>query len=469
MEKGTLVSGGDSAGPDSGGKVLSLDACVAAALSSSDDIAMADRSLDSARAQHALNASKDAVSLQALGGYGLTDGFGNPTILKSSLSGSALGVVQSIQGGLTVQKGTLSSANPATKIALTATQNLPSPNSSVDYNTTVVGVSVAQTIWDGYPGGQTKASVDKSFLALRIKEFQTVQSRAAALAAVKRAYITMLTAQRALEVKKSIAEKQRGLLNQIQTVYSLKQASSVDLLNAQINSESADLDVESGSHDLALARQRLAALIGMPADSAFAVSEVEDPPLPAASLEEAIAVGLKRRAELAIADLSRSSSAVDALLAKGQAQAGISLSGGVSMALASPLSPADAEYANLGVKITLPILDGGAARAMEASSDALLGVYATQRHELEKSVAADIHDAYWAATIQERKIELAKKSMELCDSQLALLKVQNTYGTATNQDLLTAAVNAANAEIAYATAKNGYLLAILSLTTAMGL
>ena len=255
-DKGSSVSGGASAVPDSGGKVLSLDACVGAALASSDDIAMADRSLDSARAQHALNASKDAVSLQATGGYGFTDGFGNASILKSSLSGSALGLVQSVQGGLTVQKGTLSSANPATKIALTATQNLPSPDSSVGYSTTVVGVSVAQTIWDGYPGGQTKASVDKSFLALRIKELQTVQSRAAAVAAVKRAYITMLTAQRALDVKKSIADKQRGLLKQIETVYSLKQASSVDLLNAQINSESADLDVESGSHG-AIPRGRL--------------------------------------------------------------------------------------------------------------------------------------------------------------------------------------------------------------------
>jgi outer membrane protein TolC len=64
---------------------------------------------------------------------------------------------------------------------------------------------------------------------------------------------------------------------------------------------------------------------------------------------------------------------------------------------------------------------------------------------------------------------VAKQSQDLYEAQLKLVQAQNSFGTATNQDLMTAAVNAANAEVSYAAAKNSYLLAVITLETAMGL
>jgi outer membrane protein TolC len=441
------------------------------ALASGPDSILAAKTLEAARANHALNLSKNAFALSATGGYGVNEGFSfsSPSTIDSSLLSKAgtsnAGAYNALQAGLTLSKG--ASASPFTKLALSVTENAPfTPSQKTQ--PLVLALSLSQTLWDGYPGGQARATVDKSALSLQGKELQAAQSRSLIVANVKKAYLTLLTAQRAFSLKGEIAKKQHGLLGQITAIYGLKQASSIDLLNAQINAKSADLDVETARHDLELARQRLANILGLPPDSSIAAAEAADEPLPAASLEEALAKGLSGRPELALSDLNRRSSAIDLALARGQAQPGVSLSGGLNTALAFGIKTSDADYATVAVKLSLPVLDAGAAAAQTASSSALVDYYATQRRQLELSIGADIKDSWWLMTIQSGKAELARQSMELAEAQLALVKTQNSYGTATNQDFLAAAVNAANAETAYGSAKNAYLLSVLALETAMG-
>ncbi len=451
---------------------LDLAACIDAALAAGPDAAVAARNLDVARATHALNQSKNGFALAASGALNMNEGFSfDSTALNTALlakaGGSNAGLSSSIQAGLTLTKG--ASTSPFTRLALTASQGFNSEFASLA-NSTILGLSVAQTVWDGYPGGQVRATVDKSVLTLRGKELQAVQSASLIVANVKKAYVTMLTAQRTLALRLGIADKQKALLKQITAVYAIRQATTIDLQTAQINAKSADLDVETSRHDLALARQRLANLLGMPPDSGFSVAEIADAAPRAASLEDAVSTGLAKRIELAQADLSRRSSAIDLALAKGQSQASINLTGGLNVALdTSTATTRNADYATLGLRLGLPVLDAGAAAALVASSSALVGVYSTTRKQLEQSIAADIRDAWWTLDLQVRRIDLALQSRDLFNAKLALVKAQNSMGTATNQELMTAVVDAATAEATYATAKSNYLLAVIALETAMGL
>ena len=457
--------------------VLRLEECISLALAEGPDQRVAAASLDAARAAHDLSLSKAGLALSTSGSYSLGEGFslGNPSSPSSSLlskasgSGGSPGLTQTIQGGLTLSSGNASASNPANRLSLSATQVIP-PASSASFPTTTVSASYARTVWDGYPGGQTKAAIDKSALSLRGKEAQAAVGRAMAIANVKKAYLTMLSAQRTLELRLGILGKQQALLAQINAVYALKQASSIDLLGAQINARTAELDVESARHDLALASQRLANLMGRDPSAAFAVADIPDEPVPAASVDEAVSMGLSRRSELALAEFGRQSAAIDLALARGLSQPGVSLTSGLGLSVGpAGSSTQDAEYASLGVKLTLPVLDGGAAQAQERSSQAAMAMYDAQERQLRLTIAADISDAYWTVSIMAQKVELARQGMELYESQLALVKTQNSFGTATNQDLLTASVNAANAEAAYAAARTSYLLAVLALETAMGL
>ena len=103
---------------------------------------------------------------------------------------------------------------------------------------------------------------------------------------MKQSYITMLAAQRDLDIKKQVLEKQTNLLKQIEAVYALKQASAVDLKTAQINARSAEIDVTTADKTLRLANERLAVILGRPASDRFSVADIPDPSLPAASIDE---------------------------------------------------------------------------------------------------------------------------------------------------------------------------------------
>ncbi len=71
--------------------------------------------------------------------------------------------------------------------------------------------------------------------------------------------------------------------------------------------------------------------------------------------------------------------------------------------------------------------------------------------------------------LQTAKLELSKLAADNSAGQYNLRKIQRQYGTATNQDVLAAAVNMVNASTANAAARNALELAILQLQNAMGM
>jgi outer membrane protein TolC len=450
-------------------KVIDLREAIDSALAGGDDMRIAKANLDAATAQHALNLSKNGVALAATGSYAPVDGFGQAADLSALQLGKASGIGQSISGGLNLSLGNASPTNPYSKLSLAVTQSIPPPSAPPSSSSTLMSASLAQTLWDGYPGGQTKAAIDKSALTLQGKRLATDQSRSATIAKVKQAYVAMLGAQRTLSLRQGIFNKQDGLRKQIEAVFALKQASAIDIQTARINATSAELDVEASRHDLSLARQRLANLMGLAADSAFDVAETETPEFPAPSVDEAISIGLSKRVDAAQIELGKKSALVDVALAKAGAQPSVSIAAGFSLGMIEASSPALASSASLGLKIGMPLLDAGAASAQIAATRAQIEAFDAQAAQLRETIAADIRDAYWTVQIQAERVSLAKDSQDMYEKTLELVKAQNQYGTATNQDLLTAQVNAANAEVGYLAAKSTYLLAELALETAMGL
>ncbi|MGO8692848.1 MAG: TolC family protein [Rectinemataceae bacterium] len=454
-------------------KVITLQEAIDAAVANGPDMKIVRGTLDVAGAQYALAATKGTFTLSTTGGYSAIDGLGST--YESSAFAPYSSTLETLLGTTSTNVSNTANAGialtgPLTQLGLNVGQIIPPSDAALNAQITTAQLSLTQTIWDGYPGGQIKASIDKSLLAFQGQELASVQGRITALFNVKQAYVTMLTDQRNLAVKRQILDSQNSLLAQIRAVYDLKQASTVDLMTAQVNARGADLDVAQADHDLRLARQRLAILLGYPPDSRFAVAETADPPMPAPSLEQAIAVGLQKRPDLAQLGLSRRSSGIDLLLAAGSAQPTVSVTGGLDAAVAWPGSSIiDAASVSAGVKIAMPVADAGAARDQEEAASRQIDLYDVQRSQLAFGIAADIRDAYESALILRDRVDLAQKNMEALDALFVVTKTQNQYGTATTQDVLTASVNAATAEVAYQTSRNAYLLGVFTLETDMGL
>jgi outer membrane protein TolC len=471
-QAGTLAAG--AAAPPL--PTITMDMALNEAAASGDDQKLVAQNLGVARLQRSLDLAKQGLTVTASGAYTLADGLSQDTttaqqslIAKAESASTGGSSVASNQGLANSAQGSLALGTPLTKLALSASLILPPAAASSALPSSSIALTASQTLWDGYPGGQYKAALAKSGLTAQGKELAAMQGSSAAIGKVKQAYVAMLAAQRDLDIKKQVLDKQTKLLTQIQAVYKIQQASAIDLKTAQINARSAEIDVATADKTLRLANERLAVIMGRPGGERFAVADVPDPALPSGSIDEAIKIGLDKRTDLAQYELSAKSSLIDAALARAQAQPGLSLTGGVGFAQSWATAPLSADALSVGAKVTLPLIDSGAAGLQAKASEGQAAAYVLQAAQLRKTLSSDIRDYYETAQLLAEKIGLAKQSAELAESQFDLVKAQNTFGTATTQDVLTASVTAATAEVSYGSARNAYLLAELSLETAMGL
>jgi outer membrane protein len=438
--------------------VVTLQQSIDAAMSGGDDNKILQGNLDVARAQHALNVSRNSFTLSAAAGAQQSWLLGNSTLQSNKILTSTA-VSTGAQAGLTF-------AGPLTSVSVTPSLIPANPPSSPD-PFTLVSVNAAQTIWNGYWGGPTQAAVDKSLLTLQGKEIGTEASRLGIMYTVKQAFYALLSAQGNLALKTKILDKQKALLNQIQAVYDMKAASLADLKTAQLNARSAQVDVDGAAHDLRFARITLATLMGKNPDEEFTVSDTE-PQVPVASLGEALNAGLSRRVELKQLELSLKSSNVDLALARGQGTPTVSLTGGVNVLFDLGSSVTQAESVNLGVKLSMPVLDAGSVGNQVKSILSQNGVYALQQAQLRKSITTAIQNAWEGVQLSNEKVEVARLSVEAADLQYQIVSAQRDAGTASNQDLLTASVNLANAQNTLATAESAAELAVLQLQAVMG-
>jgi outer membrane protein TolC len=475
--------------------VITLKDAIDSAATSGDDFLIAAGTLEVANKQRALDLAKQGLSLSASGSYGVVDGLGKDTETTASTDKTVIAETSALQsydqsliskaanasngstlsssynGIASTPAASLSLSGPLTKATLSAAQTIPVPEASIPTVTqqSVVGLNLAQTVWDGYPGGQYKATLTKSLLAFQGKELAATQSGSAAVTKVKQAYIAMLAAQRDLDIKKQVLAKQQNMLAQIEAIYAIKQASAIDLRTAQVNARSAELDVSTSDKTLRLANERLAVIMGRDRGERFSVADIEDPEMPAASVDEAISTGLRKRSDVAQLDLNAKSSLIDAAVTRAQAKPNVSLSGGAGLAIGWMSPPVVAGALSVGAKVALPIFDSGAADFQAKTSESQAALYGLQAAQLRKTISSDIRDYFESAQLQAEKVMLAKESADLAEAQFELMKAQNKYGTATMQDVLTASVTAATAEVSYGTAKSAYLSAVLQLSTAMGL
>lgn len=444
---------------------ITLQQSIDAALTNGDDNKILTGNLDVARAKLALSISQNSLTLSGSAGYIYGSPFDNAGVL-SSTSFASVGPTTPIgpQAGLTL-------GGPLTAVNLSAYPWIPA---SVNGNNQFVngdgssslGLTVSQTLWNGYPGGSTQAAVDKGRLTLQGQELTMDAGRLGIVYNVKQAYYTMLAANRSLETDKQILEEQNALLKQVQAIYDLKLASLVDLKTAQLNARTAQVNVDSASHDLRFARIALATLMGMPPDSNFTVADADDPVVPAATVEEAVAQGLQRRVEIKQVELTLKSSNIDLAVARGQGTPTVSLTGGANVLVAWNGSNGGTAFA--GLKVAMPILDAGGVKNQVNAILKQNDVYVQQETQLRKSITTAIRNAWDGLVLAREKLELAGLSADTYNLQYQIISAAHNAGTASTQDLQTASVNATTAQMGLATAKSAVQLAALLLLNAMG-
>ncbi|MGA2548388.1 MAG: TolC family protein [Rectinemataceae bacterium] len=447
---------------------LTLARCVDQALAEGSDNRILQRNLDMAREQYGLSLSQASFTLSGSLGENATDGFGNTALLSEN--SLAVGFAQSPQAGLSL-------ASPMTSVSLNSTPYIAaSPLAAAlpefaylfpPGPTGMAGVSFNQVLWNGYPGGIARAATQKSLLALQGQELSAVVGRSNIVSAVSQAYFVMLGYQLDLAAKREIRDQQDSLLVQIRSTFDMGLADEVDRRSAEINARNAEIEEQNAENALRTARSRLAQLLGKARDYSFAVSEEEDPKVPVASVDEAVAEALRRRIEIRQIEIDRQAATIDRDLIKGQRTPAISVSGGVNL-IYQWQGSALAGQGSLGAKLSLPVLDSGAV-AHQLEANALQNEdYGIQEGQLRAKIATDVEEAFDLVQIQLKRLETAKLAVERSALRFKLRKTEVAFGTVKNQDLLDASVEFANARSAVTDAQRNAQLAVLQLRNLMG-
>ena len=461
--------------PQDAPATLTLAQCVDQALAEGSDSRILQRNLDLAREQYGLSLSQASFALSGSLGENATNGFGDPALLSDN--SLAVGFSQTPQAGLTL-------ASPMTSISLTSTPyiaaspletafgplaaSFPSLSSLFPPGPTgTVGVSFNQVLWNGYPGGIARAATQKSLLALQGQELSAEVGRSNIVSAVSQSYFIMLGCQLDLAAKREIRDQQDSLLAQIRSTFDSGSADEVDLRSAEINAKNAEIDELGAESALRIARARLAQVLGRPRDSSFAVAEEESPVVPVASVEEAVSEALKRRIEIRQIEIDRKLATIDRDLIRGQRIPAISVSGGINIIYQFQGSDA-AGQESLGAKLSLPVLDAGAAAHQLRANAIQSEEYGIQEEQLREKIATDVEEAFDLAQVQLERLETAKLAAQRSELKFRLRKTELSFGTVKNQDLLDASVEYANARSAVTNAERNDQLAVLQLRDLMG-
>ena len=477
-------------------QVITLSQAVDQALKRGDAFAEVQANLSAALAVNKLAIAKNSLTVNATASYGASQSTNSPgqssstapnpyqTSVTTWPAGTATTVTSPLvspviqtsavgsltNDGILLQNptATITAGTPLTSVSLGLGTGLQTYPDGTSRNVSQASVKLGQTLWNGYWGGPVQASADKASLAYQVAQLSSAATQNAAVLTVKQAYFTMLSAQENLTLFQATLESLRKTAQITQAKFDQQVATAVDVLTSQVLVRSAELDLAGGQNTLSIARQRLANLMGIEPSTVFLAAPEPDPTLPASTLDQAVALGLKNRIEPQIADLNARSSLVDQNLASGSTTPSVAVTGGVTDYLDQTASKSTL-VGQLGVTLGAPLWDAGAAGSSYSQAERTRAAYLTQLHQYRQSIPVDIQEGWNLWQLDLKRLDVAVDNKKAFDDQLEIVRVQFQTGAKALSDLLTAQTNASNADFGLLKAKINAQLAALQLQNLLGL
>jgi outer membrane protein TolC len=431
--------------------VVTLTQCIDAALKNGPDVKLSQTNLSLSQAQYSQALAQSSFSLSGNAGVSRAQ----PIVDTRSQNTTA---TDAVQGGL-------SFSGPSTRVNLSASYNL-AEQSTLDHSTKI-SLSASQTIWDGYAGGQASAAAEQAGLTLQGKQSADDANRKNIIYNVKQAYYTMIAQQRQLKVLQDTLTQRQQELKRVQTLFETRNATRIDLKQAQVNQTQADLDLKSARSTLEVNRERLSNLVGWAADTIYSAAEVDDQPAPGLDVAEAVKTALSRRVDFKQLQLNKASGDITIALKKAQYSPTASATGSLSWTQDLTENQALADY-SIGLQVTIPIFDSGLTGIQVRQAQLQNEAIDIQAAQTAANIATDVKNALYSLRDLLARADLAQSSLDLAKDQYELAKAQFDTGVISTLDLLTASVALTTAEVGLARARSNTQLGMLALQNAMG-
>ena len=325
-------------------------------------------------------------------------------------------------------------------------------NNPAVYSRAAAGLVVSQMVTDF---GRTRNLVDMAKFKAQAQDQVTESTRADILLATSRAYYEVQRATSVLQVAQQTVAARQLVSDQVTALEANKLKSLLDVSFANVNLADAKLLLSQAENDLKSAQAQLAAAMGLPNQTQFALAPEPVPgPLPG-NIEPLIQDAIQNRPELK--DLRLEQNAAERF-----AKAEHSLFFPTIAALgAAGFVPAGEQavpgrYGAVGLNVSIPIFNGGLFRARQTEAE-LRAQAATQNvNDLANRVVRDLRVAYLAAMTAYERIGLTDELLKQANLALDLAQSRYNLGLSSIVELSQAQLNLTSAQIGAASARYEY-------------
>jgi outer membrane protein len=325
-------------------------------------------------------------------------------------------------------------------------------NNPVVYNRLGTGLLASQLVTDF---GRTGNLIASAKLRAQAQDQVTETARADILIATVRAYFAVLRANAVLKVAEQTVSARQQVSDQITALFNSQLKSQLDVSFANVNLSDAKLLLSQAQNDLKSAEAALAAAMGLPGQTSFALSEESMPGALPDQVDPFVQQALQDRPELK--DLRLEQSAAERLAKAEHAliYPTVSVAGTAGFVPAAE-SAVPGRYGAIGLNVNIPVFNGGSFRARQSEAELHAKAITEQVNDLTNRITRDVRVAYLNARTAFERVGLTAQLLQQAQLALDLSRGRYDFGLSSIIELSQAQLNLTSAQIANASAKYDY-------------
>jgi len=327
--------------------------------------------------------------------------------------------------------------------------------------------SVVNTVTVPLPlGHKPRLAVQQASEQLAAAQAQLDSARLTLAGQVSAAYYDLLRKQALLQIAKDTADSATRQNTEAQKRFRAGDVPELDVLRTQVPMASAQAGLYQAENAVEVARQTLNGQLGRPLDTPISVADATPPSEPSLTLEAA-----RTKARTSSPEV-RAAEANERALTLARRSAGFSREPDYSLQASDTRSSDRTSFWRLDsvqATITMPLSDGGLARAQIKEADAALLAAHAQTETARQTAEVTVSAAYLNVRSSLRQIDAARTAQEI--AQTTYDKTVRGYqaGLYPLTDVLTAQSALTQARIAYTQAIYDAATANAALNNALGI
>ena len=312
------------------------------------------------------------------------------------------------------------------------------PNAS-DAEANTAFDSQAQLRYDLYTSGRRNAAIKEAEEQVRFQELDVERQSEEIRLSVATDYYALQQADENVRISRSAVENSQASLRDALALERAGVGTRFDVLRSQVNLANAQQDLTNALSQQIIARRRLAVRLNLSQSANISAADpVQLAGLWERSLEDSIVLAYQNRPELQ-QQLARRN-----ISEQRRKQALASLRPQISLLASYDLLDVFNDNVNVsdgysvGVRATLNLYDGGAARARAAQAKANMAVEETRFGQQRNEIRFQVEQAYSTQLANLQNVQTANAALEQAKESLRLARLRFQAGVGTQTDVINA-------------------------------